>query len=187
MEQLEAAVSALPGIASCTVTRLPPAAPGASGDAFGDDGSNGHPYNHGAPLHLLVAKRIPAAAQQRHAASSSGRPQAEPSPTGSSRKAAAGGAADDAVWEALEAGYDASGRRRRSGLREVLETVRGLGYGGRVASGGSGGGGGGGASAMEASQVRFMLGMGESGLKSFFARELRRGLATTAGCGACSP
>lgn len=172
-QQLETAVCALPGIASCAITRLPPTASGASGDEFADNTTN-----HGAPLHLLVAKRTPspasaAAQKQRPPATSkspsSGGPEADVAPGvgrgdnggggGGGGGASFGGGpagADDAVWEALQEAYDARGRRRRSGGREVLEAVRGLGYGARVAAGG----GGSDASAVEASQVWFLVGWG---------------------------
>lgn len=162
-----------------------------------------------------MAKRTPAAAtaaqqQLRHAAANAspmGRFQAKPSPGvgggGTSPSAAgaggrggggsasfgsgsAGGGGDDAVWEALQAAYDATGRRRHSGVREVLEAVRGLGYGARVVSNG---GGGSDASAMEASQVWLRSGLG-AGLGGGRAWGLIRAMTISVrlcGGGRCQP
>ncbi|CAN0044291.1 unnamed protein product, partial [Ectocarpus sp. 8 AP-2014] len=167
---LEATVLALPGVASCKVTR--PFTPGA-----GDGGTpRGGSYNGsgGSPAYVLTATRHAPRNPARNKATGArregpsggdelaadvslaleGGDGGRLSPASGSAVELGGGGkgpgSDDAVWDALRSAFHSSGRRRHAGVRNVLEAVRGLGYEARAIAEG---GGGTDANSMQASQA----------------------------------
>lgn len=158
-EQIEDSVCALPGVASCKLTRL------LESPNSGAGGTTAASITTSA--YLLTATRHPLAGSTTHPRSrDSAGPRVGGSAGGGAQAAGAHGSGGkrgfasgatgtvegSAVWDALRDAFDAKGRPRRSGVRDVLEAVRGLGYGATALSGG--GGGGSDAEAMEARQVR---------------------------------
>ncbi|CAN0118627.1 unnamed protein product, partial [Ectocarpus fasciculatus] len=169
VSNLEATVSALPGVASCRVARLPASStPGEHGDGTPRGG-----FYNGTPAYVLTATRHPPARSKTAGArpeetrgddergtdvslTLEGGDGGRLSPAsgsaaelgGRARQSPPGG--DDAVWEALRSAFHPSGRRRHAGVRDVLEAVRGLGFEARAIADG---GGSTDANAMQASQA----------------------------------
>lgn len=151
--QVEEAVLGLPGVRSCLIARLSDANGGTDGRsaptaamsrplaAVTDGHSAG--VGGGAATHILTAMRAPLPRFKEPL-----RPSGSGKASGGSGGRARVNSPDDHVWDALRAAHDATGRRKAAGARDVLEAVRGLGYGARVCGEAEGGAG-----AMEASQV----------------------------------
>lgn len=146
ISQLEATVRELPGVVSCSLTpayhlsenggnnssssnsRGPSASASIGTHAIGLGDLGRYP---GVTTYLLTASLSPAPLTPQLPLSGSG---------------------SDAIWAALGEAYDGEGKRRFSGVRDVLEAVRGLGYDVRVLGSGTGD-----ALTMEASQARGRL------------------------------
>ncbi|CAN0357323.1 unnamed protein product, partial [Ectocarpus sp. 6 AP-2014] len=170
VSNLEATVLALPGVASCKVTRT--STPGA-----GDGGTpRGGSYNEsgGSPAYVLTATRHAPRNRARNKATGArregpsggdelaadvnlaleGGDGGRLSPASGSADELGGGGkgpgSDDAVWDALRSAFHSSGRRKHAGVRDVLEAVRGSGYEARAIAEG---GGGTDANSMQASQA----------------------------------
>lgn len=140
--QLEAAVRELPGVVSCSLT--PAYHLSSNSSSSNSRGSLASASIGTHPVGLGNLDRYPGVTTYLLTASLSLAPLTPQLPLS--------GSGSEAIWAVLGEAYDGEGKRRFSGVRDVLEAVRGRGYEVRVLGSGTGD-----ALTMEASQARVRL------------------------------
>lgn len=142
--QLEGTVRELPGVVSCSLTPAYHLNGGSMSSSSNSRGSSTSASIGSQPIGLGDLDRHPGVTTYLLTVSLSPVPLSPQLPMS--------GSGSDAIWAALGEAYNGEGKRRFSGVRDVFEAVRGLGYGTRVLGSGTGD-----ALMMEASQARGRL------------------------------